>query len=104
MNDSVSDTDEFLIQSHQTAQSAHCALLPNQATSPTHGYGGHGPSHVPHLQYRTPDLSSPIWSSFRSSMPLSKEIVSFSDHCGDISPLHGTYCQTPVKCQVLRSN
>ena len=27
MNDSVSDTDEFLIRSHQTAQSAHCALL-----------------------------------------------------------------------------
>ena len=25
--DSVSDTDEFLIRSHQTAQSAHCALV-----------------------------------------------------------------------------
>ena len=26
MNDSVSDTDEFFIRSHQTAQSAHCAM------------------------------------------------------------------------------
>ena len=30
--DSVSDTDEFLIRSHQTAQSAHCALLQNDLT------------------------------------------------------------------------
>ena len=31
MNDSVSDTDEFLIRSHQTAQSAHCALAQGPA-------------------------------------------------------------------------
>ena len=35
--DSVSDTDEFLIRSHQTAQSAHCAVYQCTSVPPAHG-------------------------------------------------------------------